>query len=126
MHNALVCVNNRTPYQALPGRQLHLFPPLTGGYRAGLHVKGQDNLARVREMFVVAIIQATTKQMLARGDERNQVVAMDVSEHQPGGLVDIWYDPPNKDAPGRRGPAQIASVNRGEGDVIVRFHGDIR
>ena len=63
------------------------------------------------------------KQRLQRGDKRNQVVAQERSEHQPGDLVDIWYDLPNKDTPGWRGRAQIASVNLGEGNVAVRFQG---
>ena len=45
------------------------------------------------------------------------------AEHQPGDLVDIWYDPPNKDTPGWRGPAQISSVNEDEGNITVRFQG---
>ena len=36
MHNALVCINNHTPYQALLGRQPNLLPPLEGGYYGGV------------------------------------------------------------------------------------------
>ena len=43
--------------------------------------------------------------------------------HRPGDLVDIWYDLPNEDAPGWRGPAQIATVIEGEGDLTVRSQG---
>ena len=32
MHNALVCINQHIPYQALLGRQPNLVPPLEGGY----------------------------------------------------------------------------------------------
>ena len=60
---------------------------------------------------------------LQRGDKRNQVASIERSEHQPGDLVDIWYDPPNKDTPGWRGPAQISSVQIDEGNVTVRFQG---
>ena len=48
---------------------------------------------------------------------------MERSEHRPGDLVDIWFDPPNKDTPGWRGPAQISSINDGEGNITVRFQG---
>lgn len=43
-----------------------------------------------------------------------------------GDLVDIWYDPPNKDAPGWRGPAQISSISIDDGSVIARFQGRTR
>lgn len=57
------------------------------------------------------------------GDKRNQVAAQERSEHQPGDLVDIWYDFPNGDAPGWGGPAQIVSANDGGGDITVRSQG---
>ena len=40
-------------------------------------------------------------------------------DHQPGDLVDIWYVPPNTGAPGRGGPAQLASVNDGETNITI-------
>ena len=69
MHNALVCINQRTPYQALLGRQPHLSPLLEGGYHGDLDVEGQNHLARVREIAAVFIIEATAKQRFARGDK---------------------------------------------------------
>ncbi|MEM7304697.1 MAG: TIGR04211 family SH3 domain-containing protein, partial [Pseudomonadota bacterium] len=43
-----------------------------------LDVKGQNNLARVREIAAIAIIEATAKQRLARGDKRQQVAALQI------------------------------------------------
>ena len=91
LHNALVCINQHTPYQALLGRQPHLLPPLEGGYHGDLDVKGQNNLARVREIVAIAITEATAKQRLQRGAKGNQVGAIERAEHHPGDLVDIWY-----------------------------------
>ena len=34
MHNALICINGSTPYNALFGRQPPILPPLEGGYIA--------------------------------------------------------------------------------------------
>ena len=62
MRNAFVCINNRTPCQALLGRQPSLLPPLEGGYYGDLDVKGQNDLARVREIAAIATIEATAKQ----------------------------------------------------------------
>lgn len=123
MHDVWACMGNRIPYQALFGRQPNLFPPFEEGYYGDLDVGGQNDLARVREIAAVARIQATAKQHWQRGDHHRQIVVQERAEHQPGDLVDIWCDPLNKDTPARRGPAQIASVNFGEGNVTVRSQG---
>lgn len=102
MHNAPIPANNHTLYQALPSRQPHIAPPVGGGDYGDVDVKGQNYLARVREIAAIAAIQATTKQRIARGDEHNQIAAIPRSEHQAGDLVDNWYDPPNTDTPGWR------------------------
>lgn len=70
-----------------------------------IDAEGQGNLARVREIAAVAIIEATAKQRLQRGDERDQIVAQQRSEHQFVDLVDIWYDFSNKDIRGWMGPS---------------------
>ena len=110
-------------YQALLGRQPHLLPQLGGGYFGDLDVKGQNNLARVREIVAVAIIEATIEVRLQRSDKHNQVVALERAEHRFGDLVDIWCDPPNNDILGWRGFAQIANVQFSDGNVTVRSQG---
>lgn len=50
---------------------------------------------------------------------------MERSEHTFGDLVYVWYDPFNHDTSGWRGPAQTSSVDDGEGNITVRFHGAI-
>ena len=84
---------------------------------------GQSNLARVREIAATSITEATAKQRLGRGDKRSMIAAMERSEHKFGDLVDIWYDPPSRDTPGRCGSAQIAIVTDGEADITVTFQG---
>ena len=74
----------------------------------------------MRGVAAVAIIEAIAKMRHQRGDKRNQVASIERFEHQPGDLVDIWYDPPNKDTPGWRGPAQISSVRIDEGNTLSR------
>ena len=124
MHNALVCINNQTFYQALPGRQPHLLPPLEGGHHGDPDTKGQHKFARVRGVVAVAVIGAIAKQRLVRGDERSQAVAMDRSEHTPGDLVDVWYEAfLIKTSLGWRGLAQIAAANGGERHISVRSQG---
>ena len=117
---------NHTPYQALLGRQPHLLQALEGGYRGeGYTQNAKFNTPRVRGIVVVAIIEATARQRFVRGGGRNQIASRQMSEHEPGYLVDIWYDPPHKDTPGWGGPAQVVSVNDGEGNITVWVSGEI-
>lgn len=85
----------------------------------------QNNIARVRDMVAVPIIEATAKQRFARGDPWNLIAAFERPGHKEASSVDICYDPPTKDTPGWRGPAQIAIANYGGGAVTVQFHGKI-
>ena len=80
MHNVPVPVNNHIPYQALPGRQPHLLPPLEGGHHGDLDVKSHGNLARVREIAAIATIEATIEQRLARSDKRNQIATIETKQ----------------------------------------------
>ena len=97
-------------------------PLLEGGYHGDLGQRGQNNLALLREIVAVAIIEAIARQKASRGRQTQPSSSPEErAEHQPGDLVDVWYDPPNKDIPGWKGPAQIVSVNIGEGNVTVRF-----
>ena len=50
---------------------------------------------------------------------------MQRSEHEPGDLADSWYDLPNEDVPGWRGPAQIVIANDAGGHVTVIFPGKV-
>lgn len=43
MHNAMFAINSHTFYQALLGRQPHLFPLIEGWYHGVLDTKGQNN-----------------------------------------------------------------------------------
>ena len=69
-------------------------------------------------------MRGTAEQICTGGDKRSQVAGIERFEYKAVNLVDIWYDPPNKDTPGRRGPAQIVTVNDGEGNDIVRCQGE--
>ena len=107
VHNALASINNHIPYQALLGRQPHLLPPLEGGYFGGLDVRRQNNLAGVREVAAVAIIEATARQRLELGDFHTQIVAQELAEHQAADLVDIWHDRLTRTLQDGKGPLRL-------------------
>lgn len=74
--------NSHTPYQDILGRQPHLLPSFEGGCHGDLDTKGQNNLARERQIVAASTAEAAAKQRLARGDKCSHVVAMERNEHQ--------------------------------------------
>ena len=129
MKNALTVINTSTPYQGLFGFQPAILPPLEGGYQGQVSNEGarpetnSRHQAQVREAAASNIVAASAKMRLARADASKTRGAVELKEMQPGGLVDIWFDPTNKDVPGWRGPAQIATVQENEAQVTVRYQG---
>lgn len=90
-----------------------MLPPFEGSCHGDLGgTKGQRDIASVLDTADITIIEATAKQRSARGGTRNHLVAMGRSEHKPGNLVDIWYDPPTKDIPYWRGPSANSKGKR--------------
>ena len=53
------------------------------GYHGELHIKGQHNLVRAHEITMISTIDVTTKQRPVRGQERNQIVAIQMPDHKP-------------------------------------------
>ena len=105
-----------------------MLPPLEGGHngqvdsQARLETNAHNN-ARVREIVAINIIEATAQARLARVDHSKTRPAAELQEHKPHDLVDIWFEPQNKDTIGWRGPAEILSTNAKEGNYSVRIQG---
>ena len=62
VHNAFTSINIHTPYQAVFGGQFRRFPPVRGRTPRRFRRTRQIDIARVREIAAVAIIQAIAKQ----------------------------------------------------------------
>ena len=128
MKNSLTVVNTSTPYNALLGRQPAMLPPLEGGHSGEIDsmARAETNAhdhARVREVAAINIIEATAHQRLERVDRSNTRPAMELQEFKESDLVDIWFEPLNKDQKGWRGPAEILSINSKDGNYSVRMQG---
>lgn len=142
MHNRFIVINKSTAYQAPLGTQPSILPPLEGGdikenneqcaVHGGLHrrnavhdlsAEGLRDLARAREIAAAQIIEATALSRLQMANIHKTVAAVERSEHAPNDLVDIWYEPSNKEFSGWRGPAQVVTINDREGNMSVRFQG---
>ena len=105
-----------------------MLPPLEGGHSGqvtSMARQGTDarQEARVRELAAANIIEATAKARLARADGYNTRGAIQRQQFKEKDLVDIWFEPTNKDQKGWRGPAETLSVNSAEGNVSVRYQG---
>ena len=73
----------------------------------------------MREIAASNIIEATALARLERANRHKTVPSIERSEHKPGDLVDIWYDPSHKEQQGWRGPAQVALIQESDGVVAV-------
>ena len=58
-----------------------------------------------------------------RADRHNTRPAVERQEYKVGDLVDLWYEPLNKDTSGWRGPGKVHSLQPNEGVVTVRYQG---
>lgn len=136
MHNSLIVIGKSTPYQALLGRQPAMLPPLAGGMVKHdmslapesriineLSGAGQRHIARVREIAAAQIIESTALSRMTQADKGKTVPALERHENEVGDLVDIWFEPQHKEAPGWRGPAKVENVNDDAKSIAVSFQG---
>ena len=79
--------------------------------------------ARIREIAAGNIIEATACARMDRADRYNTRPAIERQEYKVGDLVDLWYEPLNKDKSGWRGPGKVHSLQPNEGVVTVRYQG---
>jgi len=128
MKNSLTVINNHTPYQGLLGRQPAMLPPIEGGHggQVASHARAETGMrdeARVREIEAGSIIESIARTRLTRADDSQSRSSLERAEHKVGDLVDIWFEPVNKDSKGWRGPAEIKSINEDVSNVSVRMQG---
>jgi len=114
--NALISVHGTTPYKALMGEPPQLLRdmepgPLPGdedaaggllGYSRGKH--------RLRGIALQEIVAGTSVDRLHRAETTNSRPSGYDERLAVGDVVEFWRDPPGKDLPGWRGPAEISSL----------------
>jgi len=131
MHNAMTVINGSTPYQALIGRQPQLFPSLEGGT---LEERGVEeplvnsrmdcrHNARVREIAAEGIIESIATSRIEQAQKSKTRPDMRLEQYQRKELVDIWFEPSNKDTKGWRGPAEVVSIHPEDGNAEIRIQG---
>ena len=107
----MIHVGGRTPYQVLYGRQPHMLPgllcPADGEEGVGEDATGLQQ-ARVREISLQSMIQATTMARVSRS-LKTRTTPSGLS-FQPGDLVDFHRPPSNKGTSGWHGPMKVLSM----------------
>ena len=79
--------------------------------------------ARIREISACSILEGCAEQRLDRLGRSQTRSALEHLDLNASDLVDIWFDPTNKNQSGWRGPAEVKTVNASEGNASVRIQG---
>lgn len=113
--NCLVSVGGRSPYEAIYGRT----PPLLGALEANPASSPDDrDEARLRELAVQSMVDATAKARMQRADKSKTRPAGELQGLAVGDLVEFYRPPPTKDVSGWHGPATVT-------DLLALDHGII-
>ena len=128
--NAMVNINGMTPYVALFGRFPHVFIDLEYSGQSSLQDSSGTaggagrHAVRLREIAVATIAETLAKNRLQRAEHHNSRPSAQVKDIHIGELVEIFRQPPNKDATGWRGPAEVIdNTTIDQGNVTVRWAG---
>ena len=130
--NALISVNNTTPYNAVYGRVPRLLPDIN---QPNAEDKPQDgdniefpgllrNSHRLREIAVQAMVEGSARARLGRAAKTRSLPAGQAANYQLGELVDFYRPAGSKDISGWAGPATVvdtASISRGT--LGIKFSG---
>ena len=125
--NALLTINNSTPYNAVYGRVPHILPSidqLVHPSEGSLPAPGLiQHTHRLREIAVQAMVEGTARERLLISGNTRTTIPAKAFDFKTGDEVDVYREPTTKDAPGWMGPATIIDLTRIErGIVTVRYH----
>ena len=123
--NALITINNTTPYNAVYGRVPRLLPNLDAMDSEMPDVKPVAGLIReshiLREISIQSTFEGTARAILGRALNARTRPAGEREGYHVGYEVDFYRPAHNKDTSGWVGPATIADVSRlKRGNITVR------
>ncbi len=122
--NALVSVNNTTPYNAVYGRVPKLLPTLELGDELSTDASWQVD--RLREISVQQMVEGTACLRASRALRTRTLPAGEREDYKLGEQVDFYRPPSSKDVSGWTGPAKIIDVsNLARGTVTIRHRYDM-
>ena len=130
--NALVSVNNTTPYNAVYGRTPNLLPPIDQPNSQdalqdpnGVPYPGlMRNSHRLREIAIQQMIEGTARARLGRALNTKTLAPGEAENYQVGEEVDFYRPPSNKDVSGWTGPAKVVDVSTyNKGTISISHQG---
>jgi len=121
--NALLSINNTTPYNGLYGRVPNVLPDLNsatpeefGGMPGTVR-----HTSRLREIAVAQIIEGSARARIERALHTPTIPAAQQT-YNSGDDVDFYRPPANKDLPGWSGPANITDMSEVTRGIIKVKH----
>lgn len=129
--NALLTVNNHSPYNAVYGRVPNILPDINcpdAENEQDVPRPGQmRHTHRVREIAVNAMVDGTATARLGRVMNTRTLPAGQREGYEVGEEVDIYKPPGTKDVSGWHGPAQIVDItNISRGILSVKSNNIIK
>jgi hypothetical protein len=130
--NALLTINQTTPYNAVFGRVPHLLPDvnqfndpkgeLGSGPVPGLVADSQ----RLREIAVQKMVEGSAITRINNALRSKTQPPAQMLDLSPGDLVDFYRQPSSKDVPGWLGPAKVVNIlDAARGHIDVKFQGRV-
>ena len=124
--NALISVNNSTPYNNLYGRTPHILPSIDQFDEENeTDLEGQGTIRhthRLREISVKQTIEATARARAKRALECRTAQSGQTNDYKVGDLVDFYRPHGSKDASGWIGPATVVDNTHVESGACTVKH----
>ena len=119
--NALLRINNFTPYEAVLGRTPPLYDLIAPEFGEEVAAKDAD---RLRGKALRAILQATAESKAQRAAKSKSRLSGEPLELSTGDQVEFFRTPSNKDLSGWAGPATVVDLQQlDQGQVGITFQG---
>ncbi|CAE7711800.1 unnamed protein product, partial [Symbiodinium sp. CCMP2456] len=119
--NALLRINNFTPYEAVLGRTPPLYDLLSPEFGEEVAARDAD---RLRGKALRAILQATAESKAQRALKSKSRPSGELLELSAGDQVEFYRVPSNKDLSGWAGPATVVDLLQlDQGQIGIRFQG---
>ena len=119
--NALLRINNFTPYEAVLGRTPPLYDLIAPEFGEEVAARDAD---RLRGKALSAILQATAESKTQRAMKSKSRLSGELLELSPGDQVEFFRSPSTKDLSGWAGPATVVDLLQlDQGQIGVRFQG---
>ena len=129
--NALLTINNASPYNAVYGRVPKILPDINCPDSELEHNVPAGGLIRhtnrLREIAVQSIVDGTAKARLGRALKTKTLPTGEREGYQVGEDVDIYRAPGTKDVSGWHGPAKVVDLNNvSRGIISVRSNNVVK